>query len=31
MFNYVNVDAKLSGTLVSDEPQVFALRFIYHL
>jgi phosphate-selective porin OprO/OprP len=31
MFNYVNVDAKLSGTLASDDPQVFALRFIYHL
>lgn len=31
MFNYVNVDAKLSGTLVSDQPQVFALRFVYHL
>jgi phosphate-selective porin OprO/OprP len=31
MFNYIRVDAKLSGSLVSDEPQVFALRFIYHL
>ena len=31
MFNYIHVDAKLSGSLVSDEPQVFALRFIYHL
>jgi len=31
MFNYVHVDSKLSGTLVSDQPQVFALRFIYHL
>lgn len=31
MFNYVRVDAKESGTLLSDEPQIFALRFIYHL
>lgn len=31
MFNYVRVDAKQSGTLLSDEPQIFALRFIYHL
>jgi len=31
MFNYVNVDARQSGTLVSDQPQIFALRFIYHL
>jgi phosphate-selective porin OprO/OprP len=31
MLNYINVDAKLSGSLLSDEPQVFALRFIYHL
>jgi phosphate-selective porin OprO/OprP len=31
MFNYVNVDARQSGTLASDEPQVFALRFVYHL
>jgi phosphate-selective porin OprO/OprP len=31
MFNYVRVDAKQSGTLLSDDPQIFALRFIYHL
>ena len=31
MFNYVNVNAKHSGTLISDDPQIFALRFIYHL
>lgn len=31
LFNYVRVDAKLSGTLESDEPQIFQLRFIYHL
>ncbi len=31
MFNYVNVNAKQSGTLLSDDPQIFALRFIYHL
>lgn len=31
MFNYVNVNAKQSGTLASDDPQIFALRFIYHL
>jgi len=31
MFNYVHVDARQSGTLVSDEPQSFGLRFIYHL
>jgi phosphate-selective porin OprO/OprP len=31
LFNYVRVDAKLSDTLESDEPQIFQLRFIYHL
>lgn len=36
MFNYVRVDGEtenpaLPGTLVSDDPQIFALRFIYHL
>lgn len=31
MFNYVHVDAKQSGTLLSDDPQIFQLRFIYHL
>jgi phosphate-selective porin OprO/OprP len=31
MFNYVRVDARLPGTLESDEPQVFGLRLIYHL
>jgi phosphate-selective porin OprO/OprP len=31
MFNYVRVDARQSGTLLSDDPQIFALRFVYHL
>ena len=36
MFNYVRVDAKvqdplLPAALVSDEPQIFALRFVFHL
>jgi phosphate-selective porin OprO/OprP len=30
-FNYVRVNGKQSGTLLSDDPQIFALRFIYHL
>jgi phosphate-selective porin OprO/OprP len=30
-FNYVNVNAKQSGTLLSDDPQIFALRILYHL
>jgi phosphate-selective porin OprO/OprP len=31
MFNYVRVNGTQSGTLLSDDPQIFALRFIYHL
>lgn len=31
MFNYVNVDSRVSGSLLSDDPQIFALRFVYHL
>ena len=30
-FNYSRVNAELSGTLAEDDPQVFGLRFIYHL
>ena len=31
MFNYVNVNSRVSGTLLSDDPQIFALRFVYDL
>jgi phosphate-selective porin OprO/OprP len=30
-FNYSRVNAKLAGALTDDDPQVFGLRFIYHL
>ena len=30
-YNYSRVNAKLAGTLIDDDPQVFGLRFVYHL